>query len=238
MPTAEYLDKMIELSRRWLPKWLYSELHYAARAYAGGKLRGKKRKMTKDEIIKELIQKPYTSIVQLPAQTKKLSPKKKRQWMHVFNNVLRQTRSEELATRAAWSAVSKEEGVVGEYRVIKSDDEKRLLYGVVYAPFEIDSQGDWTDVEEIEKAAHEFIMLYGKGEAFIDEGHNDKRAEVEPVQSFIAPVDFTYDGAVESVKKGSWVLVTHFLTQEAWERAKKEYSGYSMAGKGKREQQA
>lgn len=235
MRSLEYLMRVTDLARRYLPTWIYRELHYAARAYAGGKLRGKKRRMSKKEI-EELIQKPYASISELPAQTRKLSSEKKRQWMHVFNSVLRQTGSEERALRAAWSAVNKDGGIIGEFRVVKSDEEKRLLYGVVYAPNEVDSQDDWTDAEEIEKAAHEFLMLYGQGKAFIDEGHSNERAEAEPVESFIAPTDFTYDGAVESVKKGSWVLVTHFLTKRAWERAKKEYSGYSMAGRGKREQ--
>jgi cation transport regulator ChaB len=219
------MNKIIQLSQKYLPPWLYKELHYAARAYAGGKLRGRKRK--------ETIQKPYDSLQELPDAVKNLPKKKRRQWMHVFNSVYERV-GEQRAHAAAWAAVNKE-SVVGNFRIIKADDEKRLLYGVVYAPLEVDTQKDFAEAEEIEKAAHQFLILYGRGEAFIDEGHNDKRAEAEPVESFIAPVEFTYDNASEPCPKGSWVLVTHFLTDRAWKRAKEEYAGYSMAGKGKRE---
>ncbi len=50
-----------------------------------------------------------------------------------------------------------------EARIIKADMKKRYTLGVVYEPNVVDSQGDWTDVEEIEKAAHGFMLaLQGK----------------------------------------------------------------------------
>ncbi|MGQ7174092.1 XkdF-like putative serine protease domain-containing protein, partial [Escherichia sp. R-CC3] len=43
--------------------------------------------------------------------------------------------------------------------MIKSDDEeKRLVYGIVYEPDTLDAHGDFTDAETIEKAAHEFML--------------------------------------------------------------------------------
>ncbi len=45
-----------------------------------------------------------------------------------------------------------------EVRIIKSDAKKRYTLGVVYEPDVVDSQGDWTDAEEIEKAAHAFML--------------------------------------------------------------------------------
>lgn len=51
---------------------------------------------------------PYSSVDELPAQTSKLSAKKKRQFMHVVNSALGNGDSEEAAFKQAWSAVSKE----------------------------------------------------------------------------------------------------------------------------------
>jgi hypothetical protein len=50
------------------------------------------------------------------------------------------------------------EHVEREVRIIKSDSKKRYTLGVVYEPDVVDSQGDWTDAEEIEKAAHAFML--------------------------------------------------------------------------------
>ena len=43
-------------------------------------------------------------------------------------------------------------------RIIKSDAKKRYTLGVVYEPDVVDSQGDWTDAKEIERAAHAFML--------------------------------------------------------------------------------
>lgn len=50
----------------------------------------------------------------------------------------------------------------------------------------------------------------------------------EVVESYVAPADFEMNG--ETIKKGSWVLVTK-ASEEVWEQIKKgEITGYSMAG--------
>lgn len=50
-----------------------------------------------------------------------------------------------------------------EVRFIKSDFKQRYTLGVVYEPNAEDSQGDFTDTGEIEKACHDFMMsLQGK----------------------------------------------------------------------------
>lgn len=52
---------------------------------------------------------PYSSVSELPARIRKLSPKRQRQFMHVFNSVFKQTGDEGRAFAAANSAVSKKE---------------------------------------------------------------------------------------------------------------------------------
>jgi len=48
-------------------------------------------------------------------------------------------------------------------RILKSDTKRRYTLGVVYEPDVVDSQDDWTDAEEIEKACWNFMRsLQGK----------------------------------------------------------------------------
>lgn len=110
-------------------------------------------------------------------------------------------------------------------KVIKSDDEeKRLVYGIVYEPDAIDAHGDFTDAETIEKAAHEFMLKYRQ----IDKNHDFVAGVGEVVESYIAPADMKLNG--EPVKKGTWILTTK-ADEETWEAVKKgEFQGYSLAG--------
>ncbi|TPV37890.1 XkdF-like putative serine protease domain-containing protein [Bacillus dicomae] len=110
-------------------------------------------------------------------------------------------------------------------KVVKSDDEeKRLVYGIVYEPDAIDAHGDFADAETIEKAAHEFMLKYRQ----IDKNHDFVAGVGEVVESYIAPADMELNG--EPVKKGTWILTTK-ADEETWEAVKKgEFQGYSLAG--------
>ncbi|PFY72501.1 XkdF-like putative serine protease domain-containing protein [Bacillus wiedmannii] len=112
-----------------------------------------------------------------------------------------------------------------EVRVIKSEDEeKRLVYGIVYEPGVLDSHNDFTDESTIEKAAHEFMLKYRQ----IDKDHDFQAGVGEVVESYIAPADMEVNG--ETITKGTWILVTK-ATEEVWEAIQKgDYKGYSLAG--------
>lgn len=107
---------------------------------------------------------------------------------------------------------------------------KGLVYGIVYAPDQKDTHGDFTSKEEIENAAHGFLPR-----SVINLDHKDNNPEVEIVESFIAPCDFHY-GEGDSmdrgkVLKGSWVLVSKILDinlRDSIERG--ERTGYSLEG--------
>ncbi|MCY8503939.1 XkdF-like putative serine protease domain-containing protein [Bacillus inaquosorum] len=106
----------------------------------------------------------------------------------------------------------------------KEADEQKLVYGIVYEPDTVDAHGDFMTAEEIEKAAHGFL----KDAREIDKQHDFKGGVGEVVESYVAPSNFEMNG--ESIKKGSWVLVTK-ASEEVWEQIKKgEITGYSMAG--------
>ncbi|NCT26525.1 phage portal protein [Bacillus subtilis subsp. subtilis] len=106
----------------------------------------------------------------------------------------------------------------------KEADEQKLVYGIVYEPDTVDAHGDFMTAAEIEKAAHGFL----KDAREIDKQHDFHGGVGEVVESYVAPADFEMNG--ETIKKGSWVLVTK-ASEEVWEQIKKgEITGYSMAG--------
>ncbi|MEC1652045.1 XkdF-like putative serine protease domain-containing protein [Bacillus vallismortis] len=106
----------------------------------------------------------------------------------------------------------------------KAEDEKKLVYGIVYEPDIPDAHGDFMTTAEIEKAAHGFLKDARK----IDKQHDFQGGVGEVVESYVAPADFEVNG--ENIKKGSWVLVTK-ASDEVWEQIKKgDITGYSMAG--------
>ncbi|WP_440097231.1 XkdF-like putative serine protease domain-containing protein [Bacillus paralicheniformis] len=108
--------------------------------------------------------------------------------------------------------------------LVKAYDEKKLVYGIVYEPDTPDAHGDFMTAAEIEKAAHGFL----KDAREIDKQHDFQSGVGEVVESYVAPADFEVNG--ETIKKGSWVLVTK-ASDEVWEQIKKgEITGYSMAG--------
>ncbi|KAA0840153.1 MULTISPECIES: XkdF-like putative serine protease domain-containing protein [Bacillus] len=108
--------------------------------------------------------------------------------------------------------------------IAKAEDEKKLVYGVVYEPDIQDAHGDFMSADEIQKAAHGFLKNARK----IDKDHNFQGGVGEVVESYVAPADFEVNG--ETIVKGSWVLVTK-AGDEIWEQIKKgSITGYSMAG--------
>jgi len=118
-----------------------------------------------------------------------------------------------------------------EAEILKSDDEKQLIYGVVMKPDVPDSQGDVASREEIEEAAH----VYLEKSRFIDYRHEKvlPQSSAIPVESYIAPVDFEMNG--RKVPAGSWVMVTHIKDPKIWKEVKEGLiKSYSIRGFGTR----
>ena len=113
-----------------------------------------------------------------------------------------------------------------EKKLIIKSEEERLVYGEVYIPLDVDSQGEAMTAAEIRKMAHLFLE---KGLVQnIDEMHNKIPSGCAVVESFIArkndPDEFI---------EGSWVLVTKITPDELWEKVKSgELNGYSFYGDG------
>ena len=118
---------------------------------------------------------------------------------------------------------------------IKSEDAlaRGLLYGVVYEPLVKDAHDDFATADEIEVAAHNYLPR-----AMLNVEHTTdqalEKADSVVVESYIAPCDFKLAADTDdddTVKKGSWVLVTKLFTKELIEAVRKgEITGYSLEG--------
>jgi hypothetical protein len=127
---------------------------------------------------------------------------------------------------------------MGEFSKIDSD--KRQVFGyasVVEINGEpvIDRQGDYMSPDELEKAAYDYVVKSRKG------GHQHKRDGENPfhasnmIESFvITPEKIEKMGLPEDTPVGWWVGYK-VDDEETWQKVKKrEVTGFSIHGKGKR----
>lgn len=113
--------------------------------------------------------------------------------------------------------------------IIKADDEKRLVYGVVLEPDGVDAQNDTISKDEIERAAH----VYLKDSRTVGDSHKKVAKAAHVVESYIAPTDFELGG--QNVKQGTWVMVVKIDDDDTWNRVKNhELTGFSIGGFSKR----
>lgn len=126
-------------------------------------------------------------------------------------------------------------------RIAKVDAARQIAYGVVLEPRTAanpDTQGDWYTADDIEKACHSFGEHLAKGEGGADLMHADAGDGPLigfPVESYIAPVDFTWGEGdrFEIVKAGSWVMGVRYPDPEIWAAVeKRELGAFSVWGSG------
>ncbi len=117
--------------------------------------------------------------------------------------------------------------------ILKTDVDKKMVYGIVYSPEETDSQGDITSESEIEKAAHGFMKYRRSGK--IDKDH-----DMKPEQGFTAESWITRENDAlfkDDAPEGSWGVGIKIENDETWEEIKKEeITGLSLMGSANTEQ--
>ena len=128
------------------------------------------------------------------------------------------------------------------YQIQKADRHRQLLYGVVLEPNVLDSQDDYMLPDQVEKAAHTYMKKVARGKATVSKlqhrapGFFKSKPGVVPVESYISPIDFSYDGK-EMVKKGTWVMVLHVEDPKIWQDVLDgNYTGLSIGGTGIRQE--
>ncbi|MDY8165821.1 XkdF-like putative serine protease domain-containing protein [Bacillus thuringiensis] len=127
------------------------------------------------------------------------------------------------------SATDKQPNISKQVPILKTEEEKQLVTGVVYEPDVEDSHGDTMTAEEIEKASHTFMENY----QHIDKQHDEIAGKGTVVENWIAKSDMTV--GEQEVKAGTWLMTVRVDDTETWEEIKKgEVTGFSMGGFGER----
>lgn len=105
------------------------------------------------------------------------------------------------------------------------DEEKRLVYAIVLEPGVPDGEGDIFSAELIEKLAHEYAASFRQFQNW----HSGQKFEAELVENEIAKTDYEWQG--QKIKKGSWVVCIHILSDWMWRLVKSGiYLGISVGG--------
>ena len=124
-----------------------------------------------------------------------------------------------------------DEGYEHTVQIRKNDTEKGIVYGIVYAPMEVDSQGDFADAAEIEKAAYGFMK--GRHTNNVDKDHSFQNEDAYVAESWIVKAG---DPIFAEEPEGSWAVAIKLESEELKKAAKEgELKGLSMAGKAMRE---
>lgn len=122
--------------------------------------------------------------------------------------------------------------------IVKYDNEKRIIYGVVFQPETPDSDGEVISEEEIEKA----MIGYMEDLQRFDTEHDLKiRDDVKLIENYIAPQDlqFTYRDKDTTIKKGSWIQGVRVYNDSLWQDIQDgNITGFSPWGFGKKEEVA
>lgn len=106
-------------------------------------------------------------------------------------------------------------------KAMKFDDEKQIVYGMVYAPDTLDTYGEYMKAEDIETMAHRYLSSLKLDET-IDVKHDNVARDAYPVESFIARKgDPDYP-------EGAWVLGVKVEDADTWAKIKRgELNGFS-----------
>jgi DNA adenine methylase len=116
--------------------------------------------------------------------------------------------------------------------LIKGADpgDERFVLGVVLEPDIVDAQGDTYSVDEVRQAAHRFLEDFG-GLGLMH--RNRVNGQVKILESYLAPSDVELGGV--SIRKGTWLLAVHILSDELWAQVKSgQLTGFSIGGSARR----
>jgi len=110
-------------------------------------------------------------------------------------------------------------------RIDKIDEPKRMIYGLVYAPDEIDTDGEYATVEEIEKACEHFMK--GGLTPNVDLAHSWQKDD----GAFIRESWIVKDRDPFFREVGAWAVGIKIEKDELWEQVEKgEIAGLSLGG--------
>ena len=110
----------------------------------------------------------------------------------------------------------------------KTTQAKKQVFGIAYPSNRIDSQGEFTDSVELEKAVQRVAEL-DDWPRIVDVQHDTQRTESKVIESYIATTNGDY------FKKGDW-LARIQVSDSEWPRVENgELKAFSIYGKASRE---
>ncbi len=119
-----------------------------------------------------------------------------------------------------------------KFTITKIDKKQQIVGGVVYEPDEVDTQGDYTNKKEIEKAMYRFMEKYATNTKRIRINHQGKKIFFPIVESFIPEQDITKGG--QKLKAGTWWMMIKITDKKIWDEIEKgTLTGFSMGGRAK-----
>ena len=121
---------------------------------------------------------------------------------------------------------------VTKFTITKIDKKQQIVGGVVYEPDEVDTQDDYADKKEIEKAMYRFMEKYATNTKRIRINHKGKKFFFPIIESFIPEQDITKGG--QELKAGTWWLMIKITNDKIWkEILENRLTGFSMGGRAK-----
>ena len=117
-------------------------------------------------------------------------------------------------------------------RLIKGADpgDERFVLGIVLEPDIVDAQGDTYSIDEVRQAAHRFMEEFGGLGLMHQMRVND---QVKILESYLAPGEVELGGV--AVRKGTWLLAVHVLSDQLWEQVKSgQLTGFSIGGSARK----
>jgi len=113
--------------------------------------------------------------------------------------------------------------------ILKKDEDRRLVTGIVLEPDEVDAQNDTISMGVIEEAAHNFLAKFNRSTQMGIMHKMFGEIGVELVESFIVRETTKVNG--HKVKKGSWMITIKVLDDLVWKKVKSgEITGFSIGG--------
>lgn len=125
-----------------------------------------------------------------------------------------------------YKSSDKEPSFTRQIEIKKSDDEKGIVYGIVYAPDQIDTDGEYTDSDEIIKAAYAFMKA--RNTTNVDQQHDFNNVDAFVAESWIVKAN---DSVFPDEPVGAWAVAIQLESDELKKGVKNgEIAGISMAG--------
>ena len=126
------------------------------------------------------------------------------------------------------------EGLVEKTFTLKpfqKNQKKQIVYGVVLRPNKADSQADVITPDDVERAAHLYMVRSRKSDW--QHAFELGQAEAIPVESHVSMVDFKVGD--DQITKGDWIVGMWVPNTEYWNKIEAgEATAFSITGTGQR----